>query len=915
MELLDREQELAALNDLVESIRRGFGAALFLRGEPGVGLSSLLDWVVGSASGIHVVRLTGVEAERGLPFAAVHRLCASWLGWIEGLPGPQRDVLATAFGLRRGGGVDGFILAAGVLALLEKAAEEEPLLGVVDDAQRLDSASADALGVVARRLSDKPVGLVLAAHEPLAAQTPFAGLRELRVEGLGRDAARKLLRRVVEGPLDEGVRERLIAEAAGIPLGLVELPAHLTAVQRGGLAGLPRVLPVGEHLRKRLLAPVEELPAETRLLLLLVAAEPEATLSLFWSAASRLGISAQAAAPAEAVGLVRIGERISFRHPLLRLAVYEAAPLWERQRAHQAFVDAIDPEADLDRRVWHRAAAALTADEEVALDLEAAAARARGRGDYSAAAGLLEQAADLTPDAVGRYRRTLIAAQAALAAGAPARATGLLDRPAPRATDDQERAQAESLRGAIGVALGQGADRATMLADAARALEPLDVRLARDTYLEALEAAIYTGGLGSDRSLLSIAGAARAAPRARDSEAGEDLLLDGVALLITAGHDAAAPLLRRALTSLAGVGEVRWFALAALAAVEVWDDDALHDLTRRAAALVPIASQRAQHGLQQLRDLDAVVSGRFGTATAPFAELREDASEAQRERSTTLGELLASAWRGRSTEARELAEACMREAFARELGLYVAAAQYAIAVLELGLGQYEAALGAAREACKDERLFVVTSTFPELVEAAARMGERRLAVSAVRRLETRALSAGSNWALGTLARSRALLESGSEAEDLYREAIERLRRCRAAPQLARAHLVYGEWLRRERRRREAREQLRSARDMFVFMGAQAYAERARMELAATGEQALRRTPGTRAETLTAQEDRIARLVADGASNAEVAAQLFISPRTVEYHLHKVFRKLSVSSRTQLARALSEPDVNRRRRTP
>ena len=909
MVLLDREQELAALTELIESGRQGSGGALLLRGEAGVGLSMLLAKSVELAGGMAVARIEGVESECDLPFAAAHQLCARWLDRLDELAEPRRDALATAFGLARGDVDDRLLIGSALLELLGKVGEDTPLLCIVDDAEWVDSASADALTFAARRLDGRHVTIVVAAHEPIAAGTPFLGLRTLHVGGLARTDARKLLGSVVEGPLDERVRERLVAESAGIPLGLIELPGCLSAAQLAGLAELPRVLAVGERFRKRLLPSLDSLPAESRMLLLVAAAEPEASASLVWSAAAQLGISAAAAAPAETLGLVRVGQRIAFRHPLLRLAVYEAATICERQRAHEALVEVIDPEVDPDRRVWHRAAATLTADEELALELEGSAERAKGRGEYASAAALLEQAAEFTPDTAGRYRRTLVAAQAALAAGIPARATALLERPGPQTVSDQQRAQVESLRGAIGLALGQGADRATMLVDAAQALEPLDPRLARDTYLEALEVAIYTGGLRNDRDLLRIAEAARAGPRPAQPEAEADLLLGAFALLITVGHEAASPSLRRSLESFRSADEVRWLALAALAAVEAWDDGALHDLMRRAAALAPHVGGRSQRGLQQLGDLDAVISGRFGTATAPFAEARDEAAEPQQQegRLTSLAELLASAWRGRSTEARDLAEACMREAFARELGLYVAAAQSAIAVLELGLGQYDAALGAARGACENERPFVVTSTLPDLVEAAVRIGERKLAVSAVRRLSERTLPAGTDWALGTLARSRALLEAGPEAEGLYREAIERLRRCRAAPQLARGHLVYGEWLRRERRRREAREQLRTARDMFVFMGAQAFAERARTELAATGEQAERRVGVPEADALTAQEDRIARLVADGASNAEVAAQLFLSPRTVEYHLHKVFRKLGVSSRTQLARALAETE--------
>jgi DNA-binding CsgD family transcriptional regulator len=909
MELLDRERELAALNDLLESSRSGAGGALLLRGELGIGLTALLDHMTESASGMRVARVTGAEWERHLPFSAAHQFCVSWLNRLGELPDPQRDALELAFGVRDGAAPDRLLVGLGVLGLLANVAHDEPLVCTVDDVQLMDPASAEVIAFAARRLDGTRVALALAAHEPLPAGTPYAGLREIHVGGLGRDAARKLIDAVAVGPIDTFVRERLVGEASGLPLALLELPAALTPAQLAGSIELPRVLPVGEQLEGRLLGAVRDLPADTRTFLLLAAAEPEVGASLLWRAAGHLGVSVDAAAAAEERGLIRIGHLVSFRHPLMRLAIYGAAPVSERQRVHEALVDAIDPDVDRDRRVLHRAAASLAPDEDVATQLEESAARAKGRREYGMAASLLEQSAELTPDPVRRYQRTLVAAQAALAGGALAKATALLDRPPPRSVDETQRAQTDSLRGAIGLALGQGADRVMMLLDAARALEPLDGRLARDTYLEALELAVHAGGLGSDTSLMRAAEAARAAPRAPDPQTGADLLLEGVALLVTAGHRASVTTIREALDSLQGADEPRWLALGSIAAAEIWDDDALHDLMCRSVALSRGAGDSAifPPALRQLGDLDAVVAGRFGTTTAPFSEVWGEAGQedGRKARLVNPGELIASAWRGRSTEARELADACMREAFERELGLDVAVAQYAIAVLEIGLGRYEAALTVVREVCEEERLLVVTSALPELVEAAARIGERQLAVDAVRRLSERTLTSGTNWALGTLARARALVEEGENAEDLYREAVEHLRRCRAAPQLARAHLVYGEWLRRERRRREAREQLRTARDMFIFMGAQAFAERARMELAATGEQAARRAEEASADLLTPQEARIAQAVADGASNAEVAAQLFISPRTVEYHLHKVFRKLGVSSRTQLARALRE----------
>lgn len=911
MEPLGRERERDALRELLAAAKTGSGGAVVISGDPGVGLSTLLAHAVDETRDMRVLRIHGVRHERDLELAAAHRLCAPVLDRLDSLPDLPRDTLAAAFRLTEGRVEDRLLVGMAHLALLVEAAREEPLLCVVDDAQWLDAASADALAFVARRLDRQRIAFVCATHEPAVGRTPFAGVDELPVPGLAPDAARTLLASLVAGPLDGRVLERIIADAQGNPLALRQLPAQLTPAQLAGLSALPPMLSVGEILHERFAGTVGDIPAETRTLLLLAAAGHDGSTSVLWSAAASLGLAPAAAAPAEAAGVLRLGQRIAFRHPLVRLAIYDSAPVVERQRVHRALGDAVDPVLERDRRVLHRAAASLTADDDVALELDAAAVRAKGRSDYAAAFGLFERAAGLTTDAGQRYGRTLAAAQCALAAGELGRAASLVDAASGAPLDELQRAHAERLRGAISVALGQGADRATVLLRAARALEPADARLARDTYLEALEAAICGARLGGERTALETAHASRSAPGVPASQASlADPLLDGLAVLITAGHATAAPMLRLAVEALAAADEPRWLPLGILVAVEIWDDEALHDLTNRQAELTPTAGAPATvpFALGHLGDLDAVVAGRFATVTPQLAELRAttDATVRPPASSTDPGELIASAWRGRSADTRDLAEACMRDAFARELGLHVAFAHLAIAVLELGLGHYEAALTAARTACEEPGLCVVTSALPELVEAAVRAGEREVAVAAIGRLSERAAPSGTHWARGTLARSRALLEAGPRAEELYLEAIDHLRRGRATPQLARAHLVYGEWLRRERRRRHAREQLRTARDMFIFMGAQAFAERARAELTATGEHRGRRAEGP-AALLTEQEARIARLVCDGATNAAIGAQLFISPRTVEYHLHKVFRKLDVSTRTQLARRMLESD--------
>ncbi len=905
MELLGRSRELESLSVLLEGARRGHGGACVLRGDVGHGLTSLLERAVADAGDMRVARICGVAAERSLPFAAVHQLCALLQDHLGSVQPPQRKALADA--LEPGGAAasDRFAIGQATIELLRLAAGEQALLCVVDNMHWLDDPSAETFAFVARRLGCEPVAFIGAWHGELETAGAFGGVPELEIAALPLNAARELMAAVVQGPLDSAVRDRIVQETAGIPLGLVDVAALLTPGQLAGILGLPAILPVGPRVRERLLPLVADLPDSTRTLLLLAAIAAGGDAALLWAAAGRCGIGPDAAAPLESRGVLRLGQKVVFAHPLMRLTIYAAASAAERRAAHAAFAAAIDPAIDPDSHVWHLAAAALVPDEDLARDLEASAARARGSRDEIGAIARFERAAELTADPHRRYARLLAAAQAALTAGALGRAAVFLDSARPR--DELQRAHAKRLRGVVGAARGKGTDRATTLLGAARAFDSLDRGLARDTYLEGIEAAISVGRFGHRDDLTELAEAVRARPRevVEEPESG-DLLLEGLGLLISVGHGVAVSSLRRAVHALRDGDDSRWLGLGLLAALEIWDDDAVHDLSVRIDGGGMIDAAERSHALEWLARLDDLLGGRLDSATAalPRVEIPVDTSG-----TTPIGAavVMAAAWRGRSTEARALAEECMRQAFARNLGLQVAAAQHAVAVLEIGLGRYEAALAAARDACDGPSPYVVTSTLPDLIEAAVRSGERELASAAVARLAERTIPAGTHWALGTLTRARALLAEGVDAQRLYEDAIDHLRRSRTAPALARAHLLYGEWLRRERRRREAREELRTARDMFVFMGAQAFAERARLELAATGEHAVHRGGRVPQTLLTAQESRIARLARDGASNAEIAAELFISARTVEYHLHKVFRKLDVSSRTQLARVLADGD--------
>jgi DNA-binding CsgD family transcriptional regulator len=908
--LLNREQERQFVDGLLADARAGQGGALVLRGDPGIGLTTLLEYAGVAASDMRVTRVPGVETEFHLPFAGVQQLCAPLLEGLDAIPDRQRAALESALGLNGGDSPDLFLVGLAVLTLLGNAVGDEPCLYLFDDAQWLDEASVEAIAFVARRLDAEPIAFLFGVHEPTVSRVPLDGISDFRVAGLAADDSRELLRRVVAGPLDVSVRDRLVAETEGNPLALVELPAGLTSDQFAGVATLPETLPLGVRLEQYFLNRFRQLPADTKPLLLLLAVEPAVDPNVFWLAAANLGISAEAAGPAVDAGLLKINPRVQFRHALMRLAISADASALDLQRAHRAYVDVIDPDVDPDRRVWHRAGASSRPDEAIAYELEVSAARAKGRGDNRAAAGLLQRASALTPDPGRRGGRMLAGAQAELAGANAGRATALLVQATTLPLSDLERVQAARLRASIGFALGQGADSAAMLLEAARALESLDVRAAREAHLEALEASVYSGRYGNGGAIRRAAEAARAAPRAPEPETAADLLLDGVAELLLGDRARGLPLVQQAIEALKRTPELRWQAFGCLAAMEIWDDAGLHTLAttqlalaREAAALTPLTL-----ALDQIAGSDNVVSGQFAVAEANFDEARELAQamgEAGNASHASAGALIVSAWRGRTPEARDRAEANMRDAITRGLGRYVTLAQYATAVLENGLGHYEEALSAARFAAQDQALYVSTFALPELVEAAVRCGEYDLAVATVEQLADRTLS-GTEWARGMLDRSQALVSSYGEAEPLYRAAIRHLQISRARPHLGRAHLLYGEWLRRQGRRRDARVQLRTAHEMFRFMGAEAFGERAHLELVATGERVRRRQVGTE-DLLTPQEARIARLVAEGASNPEIAGQLFISPRTVEYHLHKVFRKMGVGSRADLMRFPLDPE--------
>ncbi|HEX9539546.1 MAG TPA: AAA family ATPase [Streptosporangiaceae bacterium] len=902
-----RHSERDLLDRLLGAVRAGESRALVVCGEPGVGKTALLEYLAGQASGCRVVRTTGVQSEMELAFAALQQLCAPMLDRVERLPVPQRVALRIAFGLSAGPAPDRSLVGLAVLSLLSEVAGERPLVCLVDDQQWLDRASAQVLGFVARRLAAESVGLVFAARVP---GEELAGLPELGVGGLRDGDARALLEAVLTGPLDERVRDRIVAETRGNPLALVELVRGLTPAELGGGFGLPGALPISGRVEENFRRRVDALPAETRRLLQLAAADPVGDPGLVWRAAERLGIGAEAAA-AEA-GLVEFGAWVRFRHPLVRSAAYRSASLQERQDVHRALAEATDPEIDPDRRAWHRAHAAPGPDEDVAEELERSAGRAQARGGLAAAAAFLERSAMLTPEPAGRARRLLAAARAKRDVGALDAALGLLVVVEAGQLDPLQTAELERLRGQIAYDQRRISDGARLLLSAARRLEPLNVGLARETHLESLGAAMWAADLDRPGGLQEAAEAARAAPPGPDPPRSVDVLLDAFAIRFTQGYAAAAAVLTRALERVlalnvgtAEAGGWLWLAgpgAGGMVALEVWDDASWHAL---AAREVQVARDTgALVHLQSALDFLARAHLLTGELVIAARLIEEDRliAEATGNPPVAYTAMTLAAWRGQQAQALELIEATVQEATARGLGRPLNFAAYASAVLHNGLGRHDAARDAAWRAFEHDQLGYGPFVVPELAEAASRTGDTALVRAALEWLSERTRVTPAEWALGIEARVRALLSEGDTAERLYRESIARLGRTRVRAQLARAHLLYGEWLRRERRRTDAREQLRTAHDMLEAMGIGAFAERARRELAATGETARKRTAEA-SDQLTAQETQIARLARDGLSNPEIGARLFISARTVQYHLSKVFTKLAISSRSQLDRVL------------
>jgi DNA-binding CsgD family transcriptional regulator len=903
-----RHAECAALDRAIADGRNGRSSTLVLRGEPGIGKTALLNYATHSAAGFRLLYASGVESEMELAFAGLHQLCAPVLGQVGALPAPQRSALDTVFGNVPGPPPDRFLIGLAVLSLLSDLSGEQPLLCVVDDTQWLDRASAEVIGFVARRMMAESVTLLFGAREP---RSELAGLPELEVTGLRDADARELLAPRFRFARDDSAHLRILAEAGGNPLALLELPWDLAGEQSAEGATQRADHPLSRQVEDSFLGRVDELPDHARLLLLLAAAEPVGDPVLFWRAVEHLDIDAGAAGSDEFRALLTIDGRVAFRHPLVRSAVYRAATGTDRRRVHLALSVVTDQQIDPDRRAWHLASAAVGPDESVAEELERAAGRAQARGGLAAAAAFLRRSVALTEETTLRVGRALTASQASLHAGEFDLALRMLIEAEAEATQEAQQARALLLRGQIAFASGHGADAAAVLLSAADQFQALDLKVARETYLEAWGAALFAGELAADTSLMAASEAAMSLPPLQNPGP-SDVLLEGLATLIAGGRIAAAPILRRATAAFAAADapveeNFRWGWLTTVPSNVLWDEQAWDTINVRQLGLARSVGALARLPI----DLTAMAilvawRGDFAAAAAAVAET-DSVVEATGTQIAPFGAMLLAALRGREAEATALSDAAVGATAGR--GISAQYARWVTAILFNSLGRYEEALDAARQASDESpRLFLAAWALPELIEASARTDNAEIGRDALERLAEAAAAAATDWALGIEARSRALLSEGDAAETCYQEAVERLARTQLRPELARAHLLYGEWLRRQGRRVDARLELRTAYDTFVDIGMEAFAERSRHELLATGETVRKRTEAAVAsDDLTAQERQIALLVRGGLSNQEVGIRLFVSPRTVEWHLRKVFTKLSITSRRQLRDVLIGPE--------
>jgi DNA-binding NarL/FixJ family response regulator len=899
--LRGRDAERAVLDRLVSDVRDGRSGVLVIRGEAGIGKTALLDDMCEAAGAVQLVRGAGVESEVELPFAGLHHLCSQLMSdKLDLLPEPQREAIRVAFGESAGSPPNPFLLGLAVLNALADAAEERPVMCVVDDAQWLDRATAQTLSIVARRLEAEAVGIVFAVRDPIA---DLDGMPELVIEGLAPADARDLMSAALPAAFDDAVRERLIAETHGNPLALLELPRATRPAELAGGFGVADPLGVPSRIEESFRRRCEELPADTRLLMLTAAAEPVGDPVLVWRATRDLGIASEAADPAGTAGLLTIGGSVVFRHPLVRSAVYRMATPAERRRVHQALAKATDPDLHPDRCAWHQSQGAAGPDEDVAAALERSAGRAQARGGLAAAAAFLARAVELTPDPTQRAQRAYAAAQAKLAAGSPAEVSALLAIAEAGPLDELSQARVDLARAQLAFAVNRGSEAYPLLLRSARRFGPLDPRLARDAYIEALIAAVHAGPLAVGGGVSEAARAMRAAPGAPEPVPAYDRLLDGMALAITDGYAAGFPLIKPALAAFRDADSLHGLFIALHACHAIWDYENLDalsrlqvELARDSGALTPLVMALAQRASAYL------ASGDLASAASVTTEA-DTVSVATGIDLPAYGGVSLAARRGREADAMRVFEESRAALSARGEGIGLTHLQWASAMLYNSLGRYAEALEHATLAsARPRELGFGSWGLVELIEAACRVGDEQCANRAMAELAELTRASGTPWALGLEARSRALVAHGDEADALYREALDHHARTAVLFDQARVHLLYGEWLRREGRRVDAREQLRIAHQLFESFGAEAFAARTAHELAATGERVRKRSLDT-ADELTVQERQVAELAAKGQSNRQIGEQLFISHRTVGYHLGKVFTKLGIANRAQLNAAL------------
>ena len=912
--MIGRSAECRVLDDLVARVQRGHGQALVLSGDAGIGKTALLDHAARRAgSGMRVLRVTGIQTEMELAFAGLHQLLGAAVERADRLQPPRSSALRVAFRLEDGPAPDRLTIALGVLELLSDLAADRPLLCLVDDVQWLDTASVQALSFAARRIEAAPAGFVLATRRP---GPDLSGIAALHVPGLGAPDARALLEDALPFPLDDEIREQIVTETGGNPLALLELPRSVSPSELAGGFALPAIAPLSERIEAGYRRRLSALPADAQRAVLLAAADPVGDPALLRAAAAHLGLRDDAVAEAAATGLLTTGSRVSFTHSVARSAVYRSAAPDARRDVHRALALATDEGTDPDRRAWHRALATAGPDEDVAEQLESSARRARARGGVGAAAAFLERAASLTPAAGARIDRLIAAAALTQNAGDVDHAEELLDVAARAGSvSGEQQARIALARGQVAFAAHRGAESVELLIDAAHRLKQYRLPENPATVLEAVLAATWVVPRPENVDLVKAAVAALA--EGGPADPGVDLLIEGVRASAEEGYGAAAPVLRRALDvvladdrgSVAAGLATLWFLLCV--PVALWDEDSWDallagetDLARRTGGLC------ALNGTTRCLVVRRVLIGDLDGAEQAVGVMDAIAS-ATGKPPTLHAQMVLSAWRGDeettlrlNEDLRAADEPGRRSGSAHHLlgmgavdGLF---ADYSMAVLNNSLGRFAVAHGMAATLFEIDDLTMGPLFVPELAEAAARTGAVEDLLAAREWVELRARLAPTPWCLGIAARVRALAEDGDRARRHYLDSIEHLGRSAMRMELARSHLLFGEWLRRHGGRGEARQQLRAANEMFEAVGAAGFAARSARELRALGDKASSVEGGG---ALTAQERNVADMAADGMTNPEIATRLFLSPRTVQYHLRKVFIKLAVTSRVELKQAL------------